>query len=76
MECNRTGYKGRSGLFEIFVVDDTIRKMINDKVSSNTIRHHAREIGMRTLREDGIRKVLSGTTTPQEVLSATMAEMD
>ena len=73
-DCNRTGYRGRSGIFEIFIIDDEVRKMINDKCAATVLRQRARELGMRTLREDGIRKVLAGITTPEEVLTATMAE--
>jgi type IV pilus assembly protein PilB len=73
-DCNRTGYRGRSGIFEIFIIDDEVRKMINDKCAATVLRQRARELGMRTLREDGIRKVLAGITTAEEVLTATMAE--
>jgi type IV pilus assembly protein PilB len=73
-ECNQTGFRGRAGIFEIFVIDDEVRKMITEKISSTAIRQRARELGMRTLREDGIRKVMAGMTTPEEVLTATMGE--
>jgi type IV pilus assembly protein PilB len=73
-DCNRTGYRGRSGIFEIFIIDDEVRKMITEKISSTVIRKRARELGMRTLREDGIRKVLAGITTPEEVLTATLSD--
>jgi general secretion pathway protein E/type IV pilus assembly protein PilB len=74
--CRGTGYKGRMGIFEICVLDDEIRRMINEKLSVSFIRQRARDLGMRTLREDGIRKVLGGLTTPDEVLSATMGDKD
>src|SRR5438034_646497 len=61
--CNKTGYRGRMGIFEIFVVDDEARKLIYEKVSASVLRARARETGMRTLREDGARKVLAGLTT-------------
>src|SRR5437879_5637564 len=67
-DCNKTGYRGRFGIFEIFVVDDEIRKLIYDKVPSSELRSRAREVGMRTLREDGARKVLAGLTSPEEVI--------
>jgi general secretion pathway protein E/type IV pilus assembly protein PilB len=73
-DCNKSGYRGRFGIFEIFVLDDVARKLINEKVSSSEIRRRARELGMRTLREDGIRKVLAGLTTPKEVVSITMGD--
>ena len=74
--CKGTGYKGRKGLFEIFEIDDEARHMINDRVSSSVLRARARQLGMRTMREDGIRKVLSGMTTAEEVVGVTMADKD
>jgi general secretion pathway protein E/type IV pilus assembly protein PilB len=72
--CNGTGNRGRFGIFEIFVVDDEARKLIYDQVPTNVLRSRAREMGMRTLREDGIRKVLAGLTTPEEVIRATVGD--
>jgi len=72
--CNNTGNRGRFGIFEIFVVDDEGRKLIYDQVPTNVLRARAREMGMRTLREDGIRKVLAGLTTPDEVIRATVGD--
>ena len=72
--CSNTGYRGRFGIFEIFVIDDEARKLIYDKVPSSVLRARAREMGMRTLREDGIRKVLAGLTTPEEVIRATVGD--
>jgi len=74
--CNNTGYRGRFGIFEIFVIDDEARKLIYEKVPSSVLRARAREMGMRTLREDGIRKVLAGLTTPDEVIKATVGDVD
>jgi type IV pilus assembly protein PilB len=74
--CKHLGYKGRAGIFEIFTVDDEVRHMINSKSTTVELRKRAREMGMRTLREDGIRKVLSGMTTAEEVISATMSDAD
>jgi general secretion pathway protein E/type IV pilus assembly protein PilB len=74
--CRGSGYKGRSGIFEIFVTDDEIRGLINEGASISAIRQRARDIGMRTLREDGIRKVVAGLTTPEEVITATMGDKD
>ncbi|HCC19726.1 MAG TPA: type II secretion system protein E, partial [Verrucomicrobiales bacterium] len=71
-----TGYKGRMGIFEIFKVDDEVRHLINEKLTSPQLRRRARELGMRTLREDGIRKILSGSTSSEEVLRVTMADSD
>jgi type IV pilus assembly protein PilB len=72
--CKHLGYKGRAGLFEIFLIDDEVRHMVNNKSTTVELRKRAREMGMRTLREDGIRKVLSGMTTAEEVISATMGD--
>ena len=72
--CNGSGNRGRFGIFEIFVVDDEARKLIYDRVPTNVLRARAREMGMRTLREDGIRKVLAGLTTPEEVVRATVGD--
>jgi len=72
--CNNSGHRGRMGIFEIFVVDDEGRKLIYDQVPTNVLRQRAREMGMRTLREDGIRKVLAGMTTPEEVIRATVGD--
>ncbi|MEI8234553.1 MAG: ATPase, T2SS/T4P/T4SS family [Verrucomicrobiota bacterium] len=72
--CRNLGYKGRLGIFEIFLIDDEVRNMINDGASTVELRRRARELGMRTLREDGVRKVLAGVTTAEEVISATMSD--
>jgi type IV pilus assembly protein PilB len=74
-ECRNTGYRGRMGIFEIFIVDDNVRHMINNKQSTLMLRQRARELGMRTLREDGIRKVLSGLTSAEEVISITLGDV-
>jgi general secretion pathway protein E/type IV pilus assembly protein PilB len=75
-DCAMTGYRGRMGIFEIFVIDDEARKLIYDKVPASILRTRAREMGMRTLREDGARKVLAGLTTPEEVIRATVGDVD
>ena len=74
--CRNMGYKGRMGIFEICVIDDEIRRMINEGMGVSAIRQRARDLGMRTLREDGIRKVLGGMTTPDEVITATMGDKE
>jgi general secretion pathway protein E/type IV pilus assembly protein PilB len=74
--CSGTGCRGRMGIFEIFVIDDDARKLIYEKVPTSVLRARAREMGMRTLREDGIRKVLAGMTTPDEVIRATVGDVD
>jgi type IV pilus assembly protein PilB len=74
--CSNTGFRGRFGIFEIFCIDDDARKLIYEKVPSSVLRARAREMGMRTLREDGVRKVLAGLTTPDEVIRATVGDSD
>jgi general secretion pathway protein E/type IV pilus assembly protein PilB len=75
-DCNKTGHRGRMGIFEMFVIDDEARKLIYDKVPSSVLRTRAREMGMRTLREDGARKVVAGMTTAEEVIRATVGDVD
>jgi general secretion pathway protein E/type IV pilus assembly protein PilB len=72
--CRHTGYKGRMGIFEIFTIDDGVRRMINNRQSTLLLRQRARELGMRTLRADGVRKVLAGLTSAEEVISVTLGD--
>ncbi|MBU2221959.1 MAG: Flp pilus assembly complex ATPase component TadA, partial [Candidatus Omnitrophica bacterium] len=65
--CKGTGFKGRSGLFELMTVDDEIREMIISESSTVSLRNKSREKGMRVLSEDGIAKALAGITTIEEV---------
>jgi len=74
--CRGTGYKGRIGIFEIFVIDDEVRHMINKRSATLSLRQRAREFGMRTLREDGIRKVFAGLTSAEEVISTTLGDVN
>jgi type II secretory ATPase GspE/PulE/Tfp pilus assembly ATPase PilB-like protein len=73
-KCKGRGFRGRMGIFEIMVTDDEIRQMINHGATTIQLRQRTRELGMRTLREDGIRKVLAGLTTAEEVISSTMGD--
>ena len=73
--CRQIGYKGRIGIFEIFVINDDVRHMINKRSSTLSLRQRARELGMRTLREDGVRKVLAGLTSAEEVISITVGDV-
>lgn len=75
-KCRGNGYRGRMGIFELFNIDDEVRAMINGGLTTSQLRRRARELGMRTLREDGIRKVLSGLTSGAEVVHATMGDFD
>lgn len=69
--CNNSGYKGRKGIFEYLRVSPQIREMINERKPTLLIRERARELGMRTMREDGIRNILDGYTSVDEVLRYT-----
>ncbi len=73
-ECGQTGYRGRKGIFELLNVNDEIRQMIYAGATTTELRAAARGQGMRTLREDGLRKAADGTTTIAEVLSVTMRD--
>jgi len=75
-KCNNIGYKGRMGIFEMFIVNEEIQQMIYENRTLVELRQKARELGMRTMREDGVRKFASGLTTPDEVLKVTMNESD
>jgi general secretion pathway protein E len=73
--CLQTGYRGRSGIFELLIIDDEISQLILDRVSSNIIKKRACEKGMLTLRADGAQKVKQGVTTIEEVLRITQEEV-
>ena len=73
--CRKTGYKGRMGIFEIFVIDDEVRHMINKRSSTLLLRQRARALGMRNLREDGMRKILAGLTSAEQVISITIGDV-
>lgn len=70
-ECAKTGYKGRLGLFEMIMVTDAIRELINRRAPTLAIRQKALEQGMRSLRDDGLRAIFDGNTTIEEVLKYT-----
>lgn len=74
--CRMTGYRGRLGIYEVFNINDEVTHMINNELSTPQLRKKARELGMRTLREDGVRKVLAGITTAAEVVRVTMSDSD
>lgn len=69
--CNGTGYKGRKGVFEYLRMSNPLRELVNNRAPTLVIREKARELGMRTMREDGIRSILDGYTTVDEVLRYT-----
>ena len=70
-ECNDSGYKGRTVLCELMRVSDPIRTLINQRVAGLVLRDKAMELGMRTMRQDGIRRVLDGETSLEEVVKYT-----
>jgi len=69
--CNDTGYRGRKGIFELLTVSDPIRGLINERAPSVVMRQKAVELGMVTLREDGLRSIFDGDTTIEEVVKYT-----
>ena len=69
--CNATGYRGRKGIYEYLRVTEPIRNLINERQPTLVIREKARELGMQTMREDGVRNILDGYTTVDEVLRYT-----
>jgi len=69
--CNQTGYKGRKGIYELLKISDPIREMINNRTPGILIRQKAIELGMVTLREDGLRSIYDGLTTIEEVVKYT-----
>ncbi|OGP48824.1 MAG: type II secretion system protein GspE [Deltaproteobacteria bacterium GWF2_42_12] len=71
--CDHTGYKGRTGIFELLLVNDEIRRLIVEKKGSDVIAQKAIELGMKTLRDDGWEKVKAGITTVDEVIRVTQA---
>jgi len=73
-QCNSTGYRGRMGIFEILVVNEELQKMIYENAGTVRLRERARSLGMRTMREDGARKVTAGMTTIEEVVSITVGD--
>jgi len=75
-KCSSTGFRGRVGIFEVFSVNEELQTMIYEEASLVALRNKAREMGMRSMREDGIRKIIAGVTTPEEVLHATVADSE
>ena len=69
--CGQSGYRGRQGLYELLDITDPIRELIIDRAPSVVIKQKAVELGMQTLREDGLRNIYLGNTTIEEVLKYT-----
>ncbi len=69
--CNNTGYKGRKGIYELMKISDPIRELINERAPTVVLKEKAIELGMVTLRQDGVRSIFEGATTIEEVLKYT-----
>ncbi len=69
--CNDTGYKGRSGIYELLAINDAVRTMINERVPAVVMRQKAVEMGMATIRDDGLRLIFEGKTTVEEIVKYT-----
>ena len=72
--CSNTGYKGRVGLFELMIMDDELRDMINDNCNTDDLRNKAQSKGMRLLRDMGVGLAFDGTTTAEEVVRETVLD--
>ncbi|MFH1857133.1 MAG: ATPase, T2SS/T4P/T4SS family [Candidatus Omnitrophota bacterium] len=73
--CKFSGYKGRTGIYEILLVDDDMRRLIMERKPSNIIKQKAVAKKMKTLRQDGLIKIIKGLTTPEEVLRVTQQDV-
>jgi type IV pilus assembly protein PilB len=69
--CNQTGYKGRKGIYELMKITDPLRELINERAPTVVLKEKAIELGMVTLRDDGLRSIFAGDTTIEEVLKYT-----
>ena len=69
--CNDTGYRGRKGIYELLVVTDPVRNLINERAPTVVVRQKAIELGMVTLRDDGLRNIYAGETSVEEILKYT-----
>ena len=74
-KCFQTGYRGRTGIYEIMLINEEVQNLIYTRESAGKIKRHALNSGLQTLRMDGARKVLAGITTISEVLRVTQADI-
>ena len=74
--CLGAGYKGRTAIYELLIIDEKTRHLTIKNSDAQTIKNHAISAGMRTLREDGAQKVLAGMTTTAEVLMITTQDIE
>ena len=70
-DCGRTGYKGRTGVYELMTADDKVRALIHNRAAESQLFVAAENAGLRPMREDGERLVVEGVTSPEEVLRVT-----
>jgi general secretion pathway protein E len=75
-ECLSTGYRGRAGIFELLMVDDDVRALVTARKSAGVVRKVALAHGMASLRHDGLRKMLEGVTSLDEVLRVTQEDLE
>jgi type IV pilus assembly protein PilB len=73
-KCNNTGYRGRTGIFEIMLFNDEIRDLVMQQASANVLRAAAQKAGMRLLRDNGLAAIYDGITTIDEVIKETITE--
>ncbi len=73
-KCNNTGYKGRMGLYELLIMNETLREMVVSETSLDEFRNACRKFGMRTLRESGLKAIHEGQTSIQEVIRETIID--
>jgi general secretion pathway protein E len=69
--CKGSGYSGRTGIYEMLIIDDEMRRLIHDRAAEQQLREYALAHGMRSLREDGMRWVLQGVTSLEEIVRVT-----
>jgi len=69
--CNMSGYRGRTGIYELVAVDDAFRRLIHDRAPEQTLREHVTGRGMRSMRQDGMRWVAQGVTSLEEIVRVT-----
>jgi general secretion pathway protein E len=74
--CSQTGYRGRTGIFELMVLDDEIRRLIGSKADSTAIKQASIAKGMVTLQREGAERVIQGHTTIEEVMRITQQEIE
>jgi general secretion pathway protein E len=70
-QCGNTGYKGRTGVYELMAIDDKLRALIHSRAAESQLFVAAEAIGLRSMREDGERLIVEGITSPEEVMRVT-----